>query len=206
MNNYFASVGKLRKNPENSKLLQHIYRRLLLSSIPLTTIQTNLPKCCKQVFKPGKAGGHDEITSKEALLIGEEVLTGLHYIAKSSFSSQKCPTRYKIAKVRCIHKKSSRVKCKNYRPISLLSLLEKLLEAIIASELDNHVFQHNLLSDYQWGFRKNRSPELLLLNITEDWLNLLKKGEIVGVILIDFSKTFDSVCHTTLKRNYKPCA
>jgi len=131
------------------------------------------------------------VTSKEALLIGDEILTGLHYIAKSSFSSQKCPTRYKIAKVRCIHKKGSRVKCENYRPISLLSLPGKLLEAMIASELDNHVYQHNLLSDHQWGFRKNRSPELLLLNITQDWLNLLQKGKMVGVILIDFSKAFD---------------
>jgi len=49
----------------------------------------------------------------------------------------------------CIHKKGSRVKCENYRPISLISLPGKLLEAIIASELD---------SNYQWGFRKNRSP------------------------------------------------
>jgi len=46
-------------------------------------------------------------------------------------------------------KKGSRVKCENYRPISLISLPGKLLEAIIASELD---------SNYQWGFRKNRSP------------------------------------------------
>jgi len=45
----------------------------------------------------------------------------------------------------CIHKKGSRVKCENYRPISLLSLPKKLLKAIIASELDNYVYQHNLL-------------------------------------------------------------
>jgi len=68
----------------------------LLQKRDASLVEQRCLKCYKQVFKPGKAGDHDVITSKEALLIGEEILTRLHYIAKSSFSLQK---------FHCIHKK-----------------------------------------------------------------------------------------------------
>ena len=199
LNEYFANVGKLQKIPENAELLQHYYR------VTPTISQINyhpekLKSCFQKFIKPGKSGGHDGITSKDILLIGEDILDGLHYVAKSSFTTMKFPTRYKTAKVTCIHKKGSKLKCENYRPISLLCLPGKLLEAFIASELDIHIYQHSLLSNHQWGFRKGRSPELMLLNLTEEWEVHLKNNQLIGVLLLDFSKAFDSVCHSTLSK------
>jgi len=197
LNDYFADIGKLEKDPTNSTLQNHVYRITpTISSINYNFYKLN--KVFKGVFKPNKAGGHDNVSAKIASMIDEDLLDGLHYVAKTSFHTCKFPTKHKIAKVCCIHKKGSKLKSENYRPISLLCLPGKLLEAVVASEIDSHVHHHQLLSNHQWGFRKGRSPELMLLNMCEKWQNLLKDGKFVGVLLIDFSKAFDSVCHQTL--------
>ena len=82
----------------------------------------------------------------------------------------------------------------------MLSILGKVLESIIADEIDTH-FLHNPGTNsnkHQWGFKKGRSPELLMLHLTETWKEALDRGTTVGVLFIDFKKAFDSVCHTTL--------
>ena len=162
---HFANIGKslISKIPENAHLKEHFYR----VTPTIDTIDYHpdmLLKFFNKVFKPGKSCGHDNVSSKDIQLIGKNVLNGIHYIAKSSFSSCKFPSKYKIAKVRCIHKKGSKLLCENYRPISLLCLTGKLLEAVAAFTIDNHIYNNNLIK--QWGFRKGRSPELHLINIT----------------------------------------
>ena len=157
-----------------------------------------LSSAYKQVFKPGKAGGHDGVNSRTVRMIGEDFVEGIHYIAKGSFSTLKFPTSYKTAKVSCIFKKGSKVKSENYRPISLLCLPGKMLESMFSVFIDSHIQEHKLITKHQWGFRKGRSPELMLLTLTEKLLLHLNKGQYVGLICIDFSKAFDSVCHVTL--------
>ena len=200
LNDYFADIGKLDKIPENAELKSHIYRVTpTISSVNYDFYK--LSRTFSNVFKPNKAGGHDCVSSKIIRLIGEDVLIGLHYVAKSSFQTNKFPTKHKVAKVTCIFKnKGSKTKSENYRPISLLCLPGKLLEAVFAAEIDSHVYHHKLLSNHQWGFRKGRSPELMLLRMCSEWSSLINSGKIIGVLLIDFSKAFDSVCHKTLMK------
>ena len=82
-------------------------------------------------------------------MIGEEILPGLYYVAKSSFKTCTFPTSHKIATVTYLFKnKESKTKIGNYRPISLLCLPEKLLKAIITSEIDSHVYLHQLLNSH----------------------------------------------------------
>ena len=203
LNSYFANVGKVDKIPKNAELNSHIYR----VTPTISGIEYGFPKLTQsfnRVFKPNKASGHDEVSSKVVRMIGEDILLGLHYVAKTSFQTSTFPTNHKIAKVTCIFKnKGSKAKSENYRPISLLCLPGKLLEAVVTSEINKHINQHQLLSNHQWGFRKGRSPELMLLAMCERWSGLLEKGKMVGVLLIDFSKAFDSVCHQTLLKKIK---
>ena len=197
LNNYFANIGKLDKNPRNSELQSHVYRITpTIDEIPYHKEMLSL--AYKQVFKPGKAGGHDGVNSKTVRMIGEDFVEGIHYIAKGSFNTLKFPTSYKTAKVSCIFKKGSKVKSENYRPISLLCLPGKMLESMFSVFIDSHIQEHKLITKHQWGFRKGRSPELMLLTLTEKLLLHLKKGQYVGLVCIDFSKAFDSVCHVTL--------
>ena len=91
----------------------------------------------------------------------------------------------------------------NFRPISLLSIPGKILEDIISNTIDNHIEAHDLLSDNQWGFRKNHSTEDFLLHLTDTWKWALDKNFKVGVLFIDFRKAFDSVNHTILLQKLK---
>ena len=81
----------------------------------------------------------------------------------------------------------------NFRPISLLSIPGKILEDIISDSIDNHIEAQDLLSDNQWGFRKNHSTEGLLLHLTDTWKWALDENLKVGVLFIDFRKAFDPV-------------
>ena len=60
----------------------------------------------------------------------------------------------------------------------------------------DHLSRHNLLSDSQFGFRKNRSTILQLLTVMEDWTDALYNNLQVDTVNLDFKKAFDSVPHT----------
>ena len=106
---------------------------------------------------------------------------------------------WEVNKVKSIFKEGSQLDRGNYRPITLLSIPGKVLESIIAHEIDTHFLQiHN---NHQWGFKKGRSPELLMLRLTETWKEALDRGKTVGVLFIDFKKAFDAVSHATLSVN-----
>ena len=62
----------------------------------------------------------------------------------------------------------------------------------------NHLSRHNLLSDSQFGFRKNRSTILQLLTVIEDWTDVLDNNLQVDTVYLDFKKAFDSVSHKRL--------
>ena len=198
LNNFFVNIGKVEKIPENAFLMSHLYRVTPSVSDLLVDEKVLCEKFSKKI-KIGRAGGNDDISARDLKLAGSGVLIGLKHIFKSSFECRKFPTQFKEAKKKCIFKKGSKVLSENYRPISLLSLTSKLLESQACNLIDNHLLNQNLSNDHQWGFRKGRSPELHLLNATEKWKDEMNNGKTVGVIFLDFSKAFDSVCHKTLQ-------
>ena len=86
----------------------------------------------------------------------------------------------------------------NYRPISLTSIVVKIMERIICKQLTATLEQSARLSDTQFGFRANRSTVSLLLSAVHDWSLCLKLRNSVHCIFIDFAKAFDSVAHEHL--------
>ena len=199
LNTYFANVGESIISQRNMPRKEDHMYRVTPTISNITYSKDMLIKSLKKAIKPDKAYGPDNITSTELVTIGPTVADGLHYVAKKSFEISKFPNQWKNAKVKCIHKKGNTLDCGNYRPISLLSLPSKVLEDIVCSQIETHLTEQNLITDHQWGFRKGRSPEYHLLNLTETWRKSLDTGLIIGVIFLDFSKAFDSVCHNTLK-------
>ena len=91
----------------------------------------------------------------------------------------------------------------NYRPISLLSIVSKLLEKIIAVQLMSFLENNNLLSNSQHGFRSNMSTETALMKVNEHIYNNIDKQKISLLLLLDLSKAFDSVCHEILLSKFK---
>ena len=86
----------------------------------------------------------------------------------------------------------------NYRPVSLTSVVCKVLEHIVHSNIMSHYDRWNILCDSQHGFRKRRSCETQLIETIDDVARHLSDGNQVDVILLDFEKAFDKVPHSRL--------
>ena len=86
----------------------------------------------------------------------------------------------------------------NYRPITLTSIIGKILESIIRDALLNHFNHHSLLNANQHGFVPKRSCTSQLLMVLEDWTRAIQRNSYSDVIYLDFSKAFDTVPHKQL--------
>ena len=108
------------------------------------------------------------------------------------------PPLWKLSLVIPIFKKGSHADPLNYRPICLPSVAAKCLERLIAQELLMFFTENNVLTDHQFGFRPGMCTEDQLL-ITYDYVSRgIDEGKIIDLVLFDFAKAFDVVCHSIL--------
>ena len=113
------------------------------------------------------------------------------------------PDIWKTAKVVPIHKKGSTQDRGNFRPISILSTLSKLIERHIHSAFYAFLKANNLLHLAQSGFRHLFSCESALANIINKWTEAIDDDKLVGVILLDLRKAFDLIDHDILLEKLK---
>ena len=113
------------------------------------------------------------------------------------------PRDWKSAHVSSIFKKGSRNIAENYRPISLTSIVCKLMESIVKEYSMSYLTTNNLLSKYQYGFMKNRFTPTQLLSFLDNCIEPIATGGVVDVIYFDFAKAFDSVPRARLKAKLK---
>ena len=93
----------------------------------------------------------------------------------------------------------------NYRPVSLTSLVVKVLEKLLKGHIEKHLDENRILNDSQHGFRKGRSCQTNLLEFMEYITDCIDKGDAVDIIYLDFSKAFDKVPHRRLMYKLKQC-
>ena len=122
----------------------------------------------------------------------------LAYIINMSLSSGTIPTKWKIAKVITLYKSDPKSDIGNYRPISILSVLSKVLESLVQQKLINYLEENRLLYDHQFGIRSKWSTELAVTLLVDKIRKEADKGNITGAIYIDLSKAFDTVNHSSL--------
>ena len=117
-----------------------------------------------------------------------------------NLSIQNCsfPELWKYARIVPIPKKGDLSLPENYRPISILSLLSKLLERYIYRIISNHLLIHYPISDRQWDFSRGKSTTTALLSFSHDCLQTLDNKAEVCSVFFDTSKAFDSVPHVLL--------
>ena len=108
------------------------------------------------------------------------------------------PDKLKLAKVTPLHKKDSKLKHLNYRPISLLSVFSKIYEKLMYIRIYNYLDRNKLIYSKQFGFRSKHSTNHAIISITEHIRRLLDKGQYVGGIFVDLEKAFDTVNHELL--------
>ena len=115
-----------------------------------------------------------------------------------SFLKGEYPDLLKIVKVIPIHKGGSTQDINNYRPISLLSIFDKIIEKLAHKRLYNFLIEHNISYENQFGFRKNNSTVFALAQITEMIKVSIDSGKFGCGIFVDLRKAFDTVNHKIL--------
>ena len=116
-----------------------------------------------------------------------------------SFTSGVFPSALKLAKVVPVYKKDSKLDFSNYRPISLLSNLDKILEKLMYSRIFKFLNKSNLFYRLQFRFiRPNYSTTRVLISLTETIRKNLDEGNFACVIFVDVLKAFDAVEHDIL--------
>ena len=86
----------------------------------------------------------------------------------------------------------------NYRPVSNLPYISKLVEKTILEQVNLHCNAHSLLPDYQSAYRENRSCETVLPKLTNDLLWSMERKNVTAMIALDLSAAFDTVNHKEL--------
>ena len=118
---------------------------------------------------------------------------------------QRFPTNWKYSKVVPLHKKDSKLERQNYRPVTLLSPLSKILEKVLYEQVYDHFTKNRIFHENLHGFRKNRSTQSALMTMYDRWIQSASLGKLSGVVLIDLSAAFDLVDHILLIKKLRIC-
>ena len=149
-------------------------------------------------LKPFKATGPDGIPPFILKELAYELAPPFAILFEASLLQGILPSDWTSAFITPIFKKGDPLQASDYRPGSLTSVPSKIMEHIICSHIMRHLERHNVLCDNQHGFRKFRSCESQLISTVEDLAKNLDIGNQTDMILLDFSKAFDKVNHSSL--------
>ena len=149
-------------------------------------------------FRPGKAAGHDRIPISIIKQSIQIIADPLAHIINLSITHGIVPDQMKIARVIPLFKAGDRSLFTNYRPISILPSFSKFLEKVVYNRLYNYLSKLEILCDNQFGFRKNHSTSLALIDLYEKISLALDRNEHAVGVFLDLSKAFDTVDHNIL--------
>ena len=149
-------------------------------------------------MKENKSPGVDGISPKILKETVEQISAPLAHLFNMSLQEGIVPFEWKEANIIPLFKKGSRNKSVNYRPVSLTSVICKLLETIIRDHMMDFLIKHKLINPSQHGFLKAKSCLTNLLCFLEEITKWVDDGSPVDVIYLDFQKAFDKVPHQRL--------
>jgi Reverse transcriptase (RNA-dependent DNA polymerase) len=145
-----------------------------------------------------KQPGIDKIRVKDLHLLAKPISVILAKLINLCIKTGVMPAKLKVSKIRPVYKKGDHTKFGNYRPIAIMSFIEKIIERCIAIKLTEYLEQFKIINPLQFGFQKGKSTANLLASFS-DYVNAkLNAFNHVLVLFIDFSKAFDTLSHKKL--------
>lgn len=144
------------------------------------------------------ASGLDGITVDMLRLCSPHILNYLTNIINSCIIDKYFPSSWKCTLVVPLAKVEEPTDFKQIRPISLLPVISKIFEKIINAQLVQYLNSYSILPSIQSGFRSNYSCLTALTKVTDDILESYDRGKITALILLDYSRAFDTVRHDIL--------
>ena len=199
-NKYFRTIGAKSAEHFDAENLNHkdylqnkVERSLFLN---FTTELEIIKEINKLNYK--KSPGYDNISVKFLHAAKVLVAKPLMLIFNQAIKTGQYPDALKIAKVIPLFKKGDPHQINNYRPISLLSIINNFFEKLLYRRLYNFLIKHNVLYKYQFGFRKGYSTTMALIEIVNNIKTAIDNNKFVCGIFLDLTKAFDTVNHQIL--------
>ena len=199
-NQYFANLG-----PTLASTIHHTgknFSSYLQNSSNETCFfkPTNEHEILKIIKKLGsrKSAGRDNIKADLIKCVANEIVKPLAIIFNMSLSNGIVPDELKIAKVVPIYKKENPEIFGNYRPVSVLPCISKILERIVYNRSYDFLSKNELLYKKQYGFRTNHSTYMAVVDFINDVSKAIDDGMNTVGIFMDLSKAFDTIDHNIL--------
>lgn len=200
LNTYFCNIGTVlsSKLPAATVQMSDYLRCPIVNSIFITPVTTHEIESIINALNSNKSCGDDGISPGLIKEFKSMLCLPLEHIYNLSLTTGVVPNSLKIAKVVPLFKKGDASAMSNYRPISLLSIFNKILEKIVYSRVHNFLSKNNVLYKFQFGFRKNHSTALALLDVIDSCYKNIDDGNKVLGVFLDLQKAFDTVNHEIL--------
>ena len=205
-NVFFTNIGeKIAKgiNYDGNKTYGHYLNKDIHSSFTFMNIDEDAINKIIYNLPPKSSSGCYGISTKLLKVIAPVIIKPLTLLINQVLNTGTFPDKLKIAKVIPIFKKGDPSLFENYRPISLLPAISKVVEKIIALQLSSYFEKNKLLFDNQYGFRPKHSTEHAALELIDRITNKMDTNEIPLNIFLDLSKAFDTIDHSILLNKLK---
>ena len=200
-NDFFTSVAEKVRSaiPPSNRHFSDFLKNGNPNSIFLKPVSPEEVIKIIRSFSASKSSGPNSIPMRILKLICDDISIPISKLINRSFETGIFPSLLKTSKVVPVFKnKGSPLEVSNYRPISLLSNIEKIYEKVMYSRVINFLDSQNLLYSRQFGFRKSHSTLHTLTVIVERIRKCLDKGELACGVFVDLQKAFDTVDHQIL--------
>ena len=199
MNIYFSSIGKFLAEKISSRVTVQSPSPVMTQSVfHLNEIDEETVLKLLLSLKTNKAIGLDNISARLLKCGAHEICPSVTKLLNLSIRSGKFPEIWKCSKVTALFKSGERTNATNYRPISILPTLSKILEKVVHWQFYQFLNSHNLLSNKQFGFRPKLSTTAALCSFADEVLLNMEQGNLCGAVFLDLTKAFDTVDHCIL--------
>ena len=199
---FFSQIGEKYANQIESTepSIEHYIGQIPQNSNSMFMAPTTGTKI-KEIIQslPHKtSSGYDRISNVLLKNLNETIVLPLSIIFNKSLEEGTFPDQMKFADVMPLFKAKDRTECTNYRPISLLLTLSKLLEKVVYRRTYKFLETHNQLFVSQYGFREGHSCENAISELISQALKGKQEGMYTLALFLDLSKAFDSLEHNVL--------
>ena len=200
LNKYFSSVFT------NEDLSNIPPSPICFLSDPITTIDFT-PELVKEKLlslNDNKSPGPDNIHPFLLKTLSHVLCVSISMLFELSIKTGTTANQWKEAIITAVYKKGSKNLAENYRPISLTSIIVKVMESFIRDAILDHMVNNNLFNQNQHGFVPQKNCTTQLLEAVEEWYDIIDRHGYIDVTYTDFAKAFDSVPHKRLIKKLNP--
>lgn len=200
-NDFFSSIGQVleKEIPKVDKDPISYLNEVDVSSNAMPRVTCNqIENIIKSLNRVG--GGIDNISTDILLGTYKNILHHLTFFFNLCLEHGCFPNNLKVSIITPIFKSGKKDTFTNYRPISLLPILSKVLEKIMYESLSSFLEEHNVLNPLQFGFRKKHSTYMPIAHMYEEITKQMEMKEVTCTIYLDLKKAFDTVSFEILLR------